>query len=103
MRPSARLINVGRGELVDTDALTAALVSGTLAGAALDVVHPEPLPGGHALWSMDNVIITPHRSGDTEEYLHDLGKLFVDNLKRYCNSQALQNVVDKNLGFVPSP
>jgi phosphoglycerate dehydrogenase-like enzyme len=103
MSSSAHLINVGRGELVDTDALAAALASGALAGAALDVVHPEPLPVGHPLWSMDNVIITPHMSGDTEEYLDDLGKLFVANLKRYCNSQPLQNVVDKNLGFVPVP
>lgn len=103
MNSSARLINVGRGQLVDTEALTEALASGALAGAALDVVHPEPLSEGHALWDMDNVIITPHMSGDTEEYLHDLGKLFVENLKHYCNREPLQNVVDKSLGFVPRP
>lgn len=103
MKPSARLINVGRGELVDTPALTEALTSGSIAGAALDVVHPEPLPEGHALWDMDNVIITPHMSGDTEDYLDDLGKLFVENLKRYCNGEPLGNVVDKSLGFVSIP
>lgn len=103
MKPSARLINVGRGELVHTGALTDALASGTLAGAALDVVNPEPLPAGHALWSMENVIITPHMSGDTDDYLDDLGKLFVDNLKRYCSGEPLENVVDKALGFVPTP
>jgi phosphoglycerate dehydrogenase-like enzyme len=103
MKPSARLINVGRGQLVDTAALTEALTSGSIAGAALDVVHPEPLPEGHALWEMDNVIITPHMSGDTEDYLDDLGKLFVDNLKRYCNAEPLENVVDKALGFVSTP
>jgi phosphoglycerate dehydrogenase-like enzyme len=103
MRPSARLINVGRGELVNTAALTEALTSGSIAGAALDVVHPEPLPVGHALWDMDNVIITPHMSGDTEDYLDDLGKLFVDNLKRYCKGEPLENVVDKALGFVSTP
>jgi phosphoglycerate dehydrogenase-like enzyme len=103
MKASARLINVGRGELVDTAALTEALTSGSIAGAALDVVHPEPLPEGHALWDMDNVIITPHMSGDTEDYLEDLGKLFVENLKRYCNGEPLQNVVDKSLGFVSTP
>lgn len=103
MKASARLINVGRGELVDTGALVAALSSGSIAGAALDVVHPEPLPEGHALWDMDNVIITPHMSGDTEDYLDDLGQLFVDNLKRYCNGEPLENVVDKNLGFVSAP
>jgi hypothetical protein len=103
MKPSARLINVGRGELVYTGALTEALASGSIAGAALDVVHPEPLPAGHALWSMENVIITPHMSGDTEDYLDDLGKLFVDNLKRFCNGEPLENVVDKTLGFVSTP
>ena len=100
MKPTAHLINVGRGELVDTGALTEALASGSIAGAALDVVHPEPLPAGHALWSMKNVIITPHMSGDTEDYLDDLGLLFLDNLTRYCTGEPLQNVVDKELGFV---
>ena len=100
MKPTARLINVARGELVDTSALTDALASGSVAGAALDVVHPEPLPEGHALWGMDNVIITPHMSGDTEGYLDDLGQLFVDNLRRFCTGKRLQNVVDKALGFV---
>ena len=100
MAPTAHLINVGRGELVDTDALTDALMSGSIAGAALDVVHPEPLPQGHPLWDMDNVIITPHMSGDSEDYLDDLGQLFVDNLRRFCTGEPLQNVVDKALGFV---
>lgn len=103
MKPSAHLINVGRGELVDTRALTEALASGSIAGAALDVVHPEPLPEGNSLWAMENVIITPHMSGDTEDYLDDLGRLFVDNLKRYRDGQLLENVVDKALGFVPAP
>jgi phosphoglycerate dehydrogenase-like enzyme len=101
MKSTAHLINVGRGELVRTDALVEALSSGSIAGAALDVVHPEPLPAGHPLWSMDNVVITPHMSGDTEDYLDDLGKLFVDNLRRFSQGEPLQNVVDKNLGFVP--
>jgi phosphoglycerate dehydrogenase-like enzyme len=101
MKSTAHLINVGRGELVRTDALVEALTSGSIAGAALDVVHPEPLPAGHPLWSMDNVVITPHMSGDTEDYLDDLGKLFVDNLRRFSQGEPLQNVVDKNLGFVP--
>ncbi|WP_309073422.1 D-2-hydroxyacid dehydrogenase [Paenarthrobacter sp.] len=101
MNPTAHLINVGRGELVDTDALVGALRSGSIAGAALDVVHPEPLPKEHPLWSMDNVILTPHMSGDTEEYLDDLGKLFLENLWRYNRGEPLQNVVDKRLGFVP--
>lgn len=103
MKPTAHLINVGRGELVYTGALTEALAAGSIAGAALDVVHPEPLPEGHALWGMENVIITPHMSGDSEDYLDDLGKLFVDNLRRYCNAEPLENVVDKSLGFAARP
>jgi phosphoglycerate dehydrogenase-like enzyme len=103
MKPSAHLINVGRGELVQTEELLAALTSGSIAGAALDVTHPEPLPEGHPLWSMENVILTPHMSGDTENYLDDLGQLFVANLRRYGNDEPLLNVVDKNLGFVPVP
>ncbi|BCW34249.1 2-hydroxyacid dehydrogenase [Arthrobacter sp. StoSoilA2] len=101
MKSTAHLINVGRGELVGTDALVEALASGSIAGAALDVVHPEPLPAGHPLWSMDNVIITPHMSGDTEDYLDDLGQLFVDNLRLFSQGKPLLNIVDKNLGFVP--
>ncbi len=102
MKPSACLINVGRGELVNTEALVEALQSGSIRGAGLDVVHPEPLPAGHPLWNMENVIITPHMSGDAEDYLDDLGRLFVDNLKRYSDGEPLENVVDKALGFVPT-
>ena len=101
MKPTAALINVGRGQLVETDALIDALESGSIAAAALDVVDPEPLPEGHALWGMENVIITPHMCGDTVDYLDDLGKLFVENLRRYCNGEPLENIVDKSLGYVP--
>ena len=103
MRPTAYLINVGRGELVATDALTEALAWGSIAGAALDVVHPEPLPDRHPLWSLNNVIITPHMSGDTEDYLDDLGRLFVDNLRRFCHGEPLENVVDKTPASSPPP
>ncbi|MEV7662045.1 D-2-hydroxyacid dehydrogenase [Paenarthrobacter sp. NPDC089316] len=103
MKPTAHLINVARGDLVHTDALVQALASGSIAGAALDVVHPEPLPAEHPLWSMDNVILTPHMSGDTEDYLDDLGQLFVENLWRFSRGLPLQNIVDKKLGFVPFP
>ncbi len=102
MNPAACLVNVGRGGLVDTEALVEALAAGGIGGAALDVVHPEPLPAGHALWAMENVIITPHMSGDTEDHLDGLGKVFLDNLQRYCSGRPLLNVVDKRLGFVPS-
>ncbi|ORW11610.1 hydroxyacid dehydrogenase [Mycolicibacter longobardus] len=95
MRPTARLINVGRGELVDTDALVSALQAGVIAGAALDVVDPEPLPVGHPLWTAPNVRLTPHNSGDIQGWRNMLQQQFVANFRRYAAGQPLHNVVDK--------
>ncbi|WP_084517867.1 D-2-hydroxyacid dehydrogenase [Microtetraspora niveoalba] len=102
LRPSARLINVGRGETVDTGALVEALRSGRLAGAALDVFEEEPLPAGHPLWSFPQVLISPHMSGDAAGWRGALADVFLDNLRRYATGAPLANVVDKRLGFVPS-
>lgn len=95
MRPTARLINVGRGELVDTDALVAALQAGVIAGAALDVVDPEPLPADHPLWRVPNVRLTPHNSGDIKGWRNALQQQFIANFRRYLSGQPLHNVVDK--------
>jgi phosphoglycerate dehydrogenase-like enzyme len=100
LKPSARLINVGRGETVDTDALVAALRSGRLAGAALDVFEQEPLPADHPLWSFPQVLISPHMSGDAAGWKDVLADVFVKNLQRYVTGAPLANVVDKDLGFV---
>lgn len=102
MKPSARFINVGRGELVRTDDLVAALREGEIAGAALDVVDPEPLPPGHPLWDLPNVVITPHASGDVLGWREALVELFAENFLRWVGGQELRNVVDKSLGYVPS-
>lgn len=102
MKPSARFINVGRGDLVRTDDLVDALRSGELAGAALDVVDTEPLPPEHALWDIPNVMITPHNSGDFRGWRDALVDVFVDNFQRWRSSGELENVVDKHLGYVPS-
>ncbi|MFT4470254.1 D-2-hydroxyacid dehydrogenase [Arthrobacter sulfonylureivorans] len=99
MKPSARLINVGRGASVDTQALVEALRAGAIAGAALDVFEIEPLPADHPLWSMDNVIISPHLSGDARGWLPQLAGQFADNFGRYVRQQPLENVIDKKLGF----
>lgn len=101
MRPTARLINVGRGELVDTDALVSALQAGAIAGAALDVVDPEPLPPGHPLWTARNVRLTPHNSGDIRGWRNMLQQQFIANFKRYVAGQPLHNVVDKHR-YAPS-
>lgn len=93
MRPGARFINVGRGELVDEDALVAALRSGHLAGAGLDVFATEPLPTDSSLWSMDNVIITPHNSGWSSRADERAEDLFIDNLGRYVRGEPLINEV----------
>jgi phosphoglycerate dehydrogenase-like enzyme len=102
MKPSARFINVGRGDLVRTDDLVAALRAGEIAGAALDVVDTEPLPPEHALWDIPNVMITPHNSGDFRGWRDALVDVFVDNFQRWRSGGELENVVDKHLGYVPS-
>jgi phosphoglycerate dehydrogenase-like enzyme len=102
MRPTARLINVARGELVVEADLVAALRAGGLAGAALDVFTDEPLPTSSPLWDMPNVIVSPHMSGDLTSWEDDLAALFVDNLRRFVDGRPLRNVVDKTLGYVPS-
>lgn len=101
MKPGARFVNVGRGELVRTDDLVEALRSGTLAGAALDVLDIEPLPDDHPLWDMPNVVITPHNSGDVVGWRDALVDVFADNFARRLAGEPLRNVVDKKLGYVP--
>lgn len=98
--PTARLINVGRGELVDADDLVDALSAGRLAGAALDVFTTEPLPDGSPLWEMPNVLVSPHMSGDTVGWTNDLVEVFTTNLHRYRGGRPLRNIVDKQRGYV---
>ncbi|WP_123533347.1 D-2-hydroxyacid dehydrogenase [Halosimplex salinum] len=82
MPTDAVLVNVGRGPIVDTDALVDALRGNKLGGAGLDVTDPEPLPAGHPLWGFDNVRITPHNSGATPEYWSRLADILVENLEQ---------------------
>jgi len=94
----AYFINVGRGKTVVTADLVAALESGHIAGAALDVTDPEPLPSGNPLWRMENVIITPHVSGRGGNRIrHNI--LAKENLRRFIAGEALLNVVDPELGY----
>lgn len=98
----ARVINVGRGPLIVEKDLVSALESGTVAGAALDVFETEPLPAESPLWTLPNVIVSPHMSGDVVGWRQSLVGLFADNLTRYRNGEPLRNVVDKNHGYVTS-
>ncbi|MGI5208625.1 D-2-hydroxyacid dehydrogenase [Spirillospora sp. CA-108201] len=100
MRPSARLVNVGRGGLVAEDDLVEALRAGRIAGAALDVFEDEPLPPSSPLWDLPGVIVSPHMSGDVVGWRDELVRLFADNLGRHVSGRPLRNVVDKRLGYV---
>jgi phosphoglycerate dehydrogenase-like enzyme len=99
MAPDAWLVNVARGAVVDTEALTAALQKGQIGGAALDVTDPEPLPAGHPLWDLDNCLITPH-TADTEEMTRPLlaGRI-AENVRRLAAGQELVGLLDPGLGY----
>jgi phosphoglycerate dehydrogenase-like enzyme len=99
MKPDAFLINVGRGPQVDEAALTDALRSRRIAGAALDVFEHEPLPLDSSLWDLDNLLITPHTAGLTEKLWDRHYDLFSDNLRRYLSGHPLRHVVDKHKGY----
>ncbi len=101
MQPSARFVNVGRGTTVDEDALVRALESGRLAAAALDVFEEEPLPADHRLWSLPNVIVSPHMSANFAGWREAVVEVFLENLDRYLTGRSLNNVVDKERGYVP--
>jgi phosphoglycerate dehydrogenase-like enzyme len=100
LRPSARVINVGRGALVVEPDLVEALQAGRIAGAALDVFASEPLPTGSPLWELPGAIVSPHMSGDLIGWRESLVEVFRDNLARYRAGEPLHNVVDKSLGYV---
>ena len=99
MRPHAFLINIGRGVLIDQNQLIAALQERRLGGAALDVTDPEPLPADSPLWTMENVIITPHIAGMSAYYNDRIVDLFSENLRRYLNGEPLLNLVQRELGY----
>ncbi|MEE9415514.1 MAG: D-isomer specific 2-hydroxyacid dehydrogenase family protein [Acidimicrobiales bacterium] len=99
MRDDAWLINVGRGCHVVTADLVAALESGTIAGAALDVTDPEPLPAGHPLWAIPNCIITPHVANTAEMGLPLIAQRVEENTRRYLNNQPFVGLVDIDAGY----
>jgi phosphoglycerate dehydrogenase-like enzyme len=99
MKPSAYFINVGRGATVDESALARALADRRIAGAAIDVFAQEPPPAGHALYKLDNVILSPHVSGFVASYDDTCCALFAENLRRYLEGAVLLNLVDRAKGY----
>jgi phosphoglycerate dehydrogenase-like enzyme len=99
MKRGALLINVGRARIVDHVALTAALHSGQLGGASLDVFHQEPLPPDDPLWSAPNVILTPHTSGFRQGHWDEVVDLFADNIERFQRGEAVRFRVEPSLGY----
>ena len=100
MKPSATLINIARGSVVDQDALVTALQDKQIAAAFLDVTTPEPLPADHFLWTLDNAHVTMHLSGRAQDkmFLRSATRFF-ENLERYRNGEALEPMVNLDLGY----
>lgn len=99
MQPHTYLVNVARGQIIDEKVLIRALKEGWIAGAGLDVVEEEPLPPESPLFSMPNVILTPHISGVSVRYDQRLTELFADNLQRYRSNMSLRNLYDPTRGY----
>jgi phosphoglycerate dehydrogenase-like enzyme len=99
MKPSAVVMNVGRGPVIDEAAMIRALQEGRIRGAALDVFDKEPLPADHPFWRMDNVLLSPHTADHIEGWMEDAMQFFVENFGRFHRGEPLQNVVDKKAGY----
>ena len=99
MKSTARLINIGRGAIVDLADLQAALETNEIAGAALDVFEIEPLPADHALWRLPNVIITPHVAGYSPRIAGRHLGVLLENIERFVAGRELKNVANKELWF----
>lgn len=99
MQAGAWIVNVGRGELVDTDALIAALQAGSILGAALDVTSPEPLPDGHPLWDLEEVLITPHTANPKALLQARLAERIENNVRRLAAGEDLLGTVRPGVGY----
>lgn len=99
MQPSARVVNVSRGEIIDEEALLEALRTGKIAGAVLDVFNEEPLPQEHPFWEMEGVVVLPHTTWRSPLVRGRQIALFSDNLRRFVQGEPLVNVVDTRRGY----
>jgi phosphoglycerate dehydrogenase-like enzyme len=99
LNQGAFVVNVARGRIIDESELTLALQEKRLGGAVLDVFNREPLPATSPLWTLPNVIVTPHCSGIRGDHWDDAINLFIENLRRFLQGQPLLNLVDPRLGY----
>lgn len=99
MKPTAWLLNFGRGHLIRDADLVAAVKAGTIAGAVLDVFRQEPLPAEHPFWSTDGILVLPHIGGPHPQRDRIVARLFVENLAHFLDGEALKEVVDRSAGY----
>jgi phosphoglycerate dehydrogenase-like enzyme len=100
LKPTALLVGISRGGVIDEDALLEVLRERRIAGAALDVVRIEPMPPDNPLWDLDNILITPHAAGGSQIEGKRIRAIFVDNVRRYIEKEfPLRNTVNKKLGY----
>jgi phosphoglycerate dehydrogenase-like enzyme len=98
-KPGAYVVNVGRGEIIDQEAMIEALKNGRLGGAGLDVTTPEPLDAGSPLWDIENVLLTPHISGAKQAYNDQACEVFVENMRRFVSGREMLNLTDRSRGY----
>jgi len=99
MKPNAVVINVGRGQVIHEEALVKALTSGRIKGAGLDVFEQEPLPAGHSLYRLENVLLSPHCADNTHDWKDRAMDFFLQQYDRFLKDEPLENVVNKRLGY----
>jgi phosphoglycerate dehydrogenase-like enzyme len=99
MKPNAVVINIGRGPIIDQEAMVRALSEGKIKGAGLDVFEQEPIPAGDPIYKLENVLISPHCADQTKEWLNQAMQFFLKQYDHYCNGQPLENIVEKHLGY----
>ncbi|HZQ93812.1 MAG TPA: D-2-hydroxyacid dehydrogenase [Candidatus Sulfotelmatobacter sp.] len=99
MKPTAVLVNVGRGPIIDEAALVRILMARRIKGAALDVFEREPLPAGHPLYTLDNVLLSPHCADHTADWQDQAMRFFLEQYRNFAKGEPLKNIVNKRLGY----
>ena len=99
LKPNAVIINIGRGPVIDQEAMVRALSQGKIKGAGLDVFEQEPIPPGDPIYKLPNVLISPHCADQTKDWLNQAMQFFLKQYDRFANNQPLENIVEKHLGY----